>query len=212
MAVRFMHHKPSPSLTRAIAATAAGLVVEDGLDYGSAKIQAARILGAPRSALMPGNDQIEEQVQEYIRIFCANSQAVELRALRELALSWMERLAPFRPHVSGAVWNGTATRNTDIHLQLFCDDSKSAEIELINQALRYQVNNTQGFNGRQIDVLSLDAWCAPLEENVGVHLGIYDHLDFRGALLPARDGLPARGNATALRKKLCELAPSPGQP
>ena len=29
--------------------------------------------------------------------------------MRELALTWMERLADFRPHLGGAVWHGTAT-------------------------------------------------------------------------------------------------------
>ena len=28
----------------------------------------------------------------------------KLAALRAVALEWMERLAPFRPHLSGAVW------------------------------------------------------------------------------------------------------------
>ena len=36
-----------------------------------------------------------------------------------------ERLAAFRPYLGGAVWHGTATRLSDIYLQLFCDDSKA---------------------------------------------------------------------------------------
>ncbi len=57
------------------------------------------------------------------RCFCADTQPAELQALRELAALWMERLAEFRPHLSGAVWRGTATRLNDIHLQLYCDDT-----------------------------------------------------------------------------------------
>ena len=41
-------------------------------------------------------------------------------------------MAQFRPYLGGAVWNGTATRLSDIYLQLFCDDPKSAEIALID--------------------------------------------------------------------------------
>jgi exodeoxyribonuclease-3 len=40
-------------------------------------------------------------------------------------LRWMARLADFRPHLSGAVWRGTATRLSDVHLDLYCDDSKA---------------------------------------------------------------------------------------
>ena len=37
----------------------------------------------------------------------------------------------------GAVWHGTATRLSDIYLQLFCDDPKSAEIALIEHRVDY---------------------------------------------------------------------------
>ena len=35
---------------------------------------------------------------------------------------WMLRLAEFRPYVGGAVWRGTATRWSAVHLDLYCDD------------------------------------------------------------------------------------------
>ena len=50
---------------------------------------------------------VEDAVFEYIELFCADTQPAELRALRELALVWMERMAEFRPHLTGAVWLGT---------------------------------------------------------------------------------------------------------
>ena len=65
----------------------------------------------------------------------ADTQPGELRALRELAASWMGRLAEFRPHLTGAVWRGTATRLSNVHLQLYCDDSKATEIALLNTSL-----------------------------------------------------------------------------
>ena len=70
-------------------------------------------------------------MREYIALFCADTQPAELAALRELALVWMQRMADFRPFLGGAVWRGTATRLSDIYIQLFCDDPKSAEIALI---------------------------------------------------------------------------------
>ena len=49
----------------------------------------------------------------------------------------MERLAEFRPHLAGAVWRGTATRLSAMHIDLYCDDPKAAEIALINQRVHY---------------------------------------------------------------------------
>ena len=74
-----------------IAATAARLVVEEGLSFGSAKHRALKELGLPARTALPSNDEIEAQVLDYIALFCADTQPGELRALREHALVWMER-------------------------------------------------------------------------------------------------------------------------
>src|SRR4051794_5175520 len=113
------------TLTDEIAAAAARLVVEEGLEYGPAKRRAARALGraSVRPADLPGNDRLEDEVRDYLRLFCAETQPRELAVLRSIAALWMERLAAFRPHLTGAVWRGTATRLNDIHIDLYCDDS-----------------------------------------------------------------------------------------
>ena len=189
-----------------IAATAARMVVEEGLGFGPAKHRALKELGLPGRTALPTNEQVEAQVREYIEIFCADTQPQELRALREHALVWMERLAPFRPHLGGAVWHGWATRLSDIDLALFCDDPKSAEIALINQNLRYEVQSQIGFHGQPVDVLSLHSFCRDLAEDIGVHLRIYDLQDLRGALVLDAQGRSPRGDIAALRRKLDEEA------
>jgi predicted nucleotidyltransferase len=182
-----------------IAATAARLVVEEGLNFGPAKHRAIKTLGLPGRTSLPTNDEVEAQVREYIEVFCADTQPQELRALREHARVWMERLAVFRPYLGGAVWHGWATRLSDIDLALFCDDPKSAEIALINQSLRYEVQSQIGLHGREVDVLSLHSFCRELGEDIGVHLRIYDEQDLRGALVPDAQGRRPRGDLTALR-------------
>ena len=191
-----------------IAAAAARLVVEEGLDYGAAKRRAVKELGAPARAALPDNDAVQEQVRAYLALFRADTQPVELLALRELALTWMQRLAEFRPHLTGAVWNGTATRLSDVYLQLFCDDPKSAEIALINQGVAFDARQVRGFRGEMVDALSFSVFCSGLGEHVGVHLMIHDHDDVRGALKPAADGRPARGDEQALRARMLEDAAS----
>lgn len=193
-------------LKEEIAATAARMVVEEGLEYGFAKRRAVKQLGVSARAALPNNDQLEAAVQEYIALFCADTQPQELQALRELALEWMERLAPFRPHVGGAVWHGTATRRSDIYLQLFCDDPKSAEIALIDGGVRFETRSVPGLHGEMVDALSVHALCRPLNEQVGVHLLVYDLDDVRGALQPDARGRRPRGDAAALRRVLQEAA------
>ena len=189
-----------------IAATAARMVVEEGLGFGPAKHRALKELGLPGRTALPTNEQVEVQVREYIEIFCADTQPQELRALREHALVWMERLAPFRPHLGGAVWHGWATRLSDIDLALFCDDPKSAEIALINQNLRYEVQSQSGMHGQAVDVLSLHSFCRDLGEDIGVHLRIYDLQGLRGALVPDGRGRSPRGDMAALQRLLAEEA------
>jgi hypothetical protein len=193
----------SPSTTsQEIAHTAARMVVEEGLEWGPAKRRAAKQLGLPARTALPDNDVLEAAVREYIALFCADTQPQELRALRELAAVWMERMQEFRPHLSGAVWRGTATRASDIYIQLFCDDSKSAEIALLNHNVAYDVTQVTGFHGETVDALSISSRCQPINETVGVHLMVYDYDDLRGALKPDSQGRTARGDRQALQQLL----------
>ena len=193
------------SLKAEIAAFAARLIVDEGLDYGSAKHRALKLMGLPGRTALPDNDEIEDAVVDYLALFCADTQPVELRALRELALVWMARMADFRPHLSGAVWRGTATRLSDIYIQLFCEDSKSAEIFLIDHQVHYVPRSVTGFHGGTVDALSVHAFCTGLGEEVGVHLMMYDRDDVRGALRPDAKGRSPRGDLVAVRALLHDL-------
>ena len=192
------------TLKAEIAAVAARLVVEEGLEYGPAKRRAIKELGLPVRTALPGNDEIEDAVVAYIEVFCGDSQPVELLALRRLAVVWMERLAEFRPHLGGSVWHGTATRLSDIYIQLFCDDSKSAEISLIDHQVNYVPRTVNGFNGNPVEALSVHAFCPGLDEEVGVHLLVYDRDDMRGALRLDGKGRTPRGDLGAVRRLLQE--------
>jgi hypothetical protein len=199
------------SLTSEISAAAARMVVEEGLEYGPAKRRAVKHLGLSNRTALPGNDAIEEAVRDYISLFLSDTQPMELLALRQLALVWMTRMAQFRPHLGGAVWRGTATRRSDIYIQLFCDDPKSAEIALIDFQVSYVPRTVTGFTGGSVEALSVHSFCQALGEEVGVHLLIYDYDDLRGALKPEVKGsLPARaqrGDMAAVRVLLHDAQP-----
>lgn len=190
-----------------IAAAAARLVVDDGMEYGPAKRQALRLLGLPARTPLPGNDAVEDAVFEHIAIFCAESQPKELAALRLLAALWMERLTEFRPYLTASVWRGSATRQSDIVLELFCDDSKAAEINLINKGIVYRPGTVNGIRGEPVDTLSLSDFSAHLQTPVAIHLLVYDLDDLRGALRHDAKGRAARGDLSALRELMQTTSP-----
>lgn len=193
-----------------IAAAAARLVVEEGLEYGPAKRRAAAALGARRAragrAELPDNDVVEDHVREYLALFHADTHPAELVALRRVALHWMRELEPFRPHLAGAVWRGTATRRSVVHLDLYCDDPKSAEIELLNRRVDFDVHASTDARGRPFDRLVLAAACPELGEPVTVCLSILDHDDLRGALRADARGRTDRGDRVALERLLEDAA------
>ncbi|GAP35270.1 hypothetical protein ABXN37_08925 [Piscinibacter sakaiensis] len=195
------------SRTRAeIAAAAARLVVEEGLEYGAAKRRAARDLGlGVRAGELPSNEVVEDEVRAYLALYCADTQPAELAALREVAAHWMERLAPFRPHLGGAVWRGTATRLSAVQLALYCDDPKATEIALINRGIDFDVGSLpNGRGGEPLEVLTLAHRSAALGEPVSVHLVLHDLDDLRGALKPDAGGRSLRGDLPALRRLMME--------
>ncbi len=190
-------------LTSELASAAARLVVEQGMEYAEAKRKVARGQGRVN---VPSNAAIEDEVRRHLSLYCADTQPAELRALRKLALKWMLRLAAFRPHLSGAAWRGTATRRSSLCLDLYCDDAKSMEIELINLGIAYDSASLPAApgarHGEPIPLLSLSDHCTELGETIMLVLAVRDVDDLRGALKPDAQGRGWRGDASALRRLL----------
>ena len=187
-----------------IAAVAARLVVEEGMEYAAAKRKAGREHG--RRAELPSNEQVEDAVREHIELFCADTQPAELRALRAAALPWMQRLQAFRPHLAGAVWRGTATRHSAVLIDLYCDDPKAAEIALINAGVDYDSGSLERPGREPLHVLTVATRSRELGEPVTVHLSLLDHDDQRGALKPDARGRSWRGDLAAVQRLLAEDA------
>jgi hypothetical protein len=185
-----------------IAAAAAHLVVDEGMEYAAAKKKAARDFGS--RAELPSNEQLEDAVREHISIFCADTQPAELRAMRQVALRWMARLADYRPHLSGAVWRGTATRQSAVHIDLYCDDPKAAEITLINAGVDYDSGDLPRPGREPLVVLTVGDKSRELEETVTLHLLLHDADDQRGALKPDTRGRSWRGSTQALLRLVQE--------
>jgi hypothetical protein len=209
--VRKSHFDPQ-RVREEIAIAAARMIAEDGLDYSTAKRKAARqIVGETRVAgeWLPDNDQIEEEIREYQSIFQGDSQPAVLRRLREIALEWMQRLAPFNPYLTGAVLGGTAGEHSDVHLQTFCDNPKEVVIYLLNANVQYDVSETRHFAGRgYVETLSFlhrpvtNTVDADPIDSVGIHIALYDTDDLRGAVRVDGRGRQARANAQTVQALL----------
>ena len=189
-----------------IAAAAARLIADGGLDYGSAKRKAARqLLGgdaAPRAA-MPDNDEVDEALREHLALFDPGH-AARVARMRAVALALMRELADFRPHLTGAVWKGIVAEHAPIHLQLFHDDVKDVAIRLLDDGVEFEVGEVPHFrgDGARGDVEALmTTW-----RGEPVMLSLYPQDDLRGA----RRGVPAeRGDAADVERL---LAATPGSP
>lgn len=194
--------------TAQIAAAAARLVVDEGVELGAARRKAAQEVAGRgvRSGELPRNEEVEDEVRAQLRLFHADTHPTELRALRRVAVRWLERLAAHRPHLSGAVWRGIATRRSAIVVDLYCDDPKGAEIDLINQGIRYEAGGPGGHGSQDVIVLSVNEHCPELAQPVTLHLLLHDLDDLRGALKPDGRGLTWRGDLPALRRRIEEDA------
>lgn len=164
-----------------IAAAAARMIAQDGVDTGTAKRKAARqVLGDTKigSDILPDNEQVEEQVRLYNALFLSATQPARLLHLRTLAAQMMEQLQQFTPYLTGAVLRGTAGEHSDIHLDLFADSPKDVEIYLLNRNVDYEASETPHFNKRlaSVEIVSF-IW-----QKEGVHLTLYQQDDLRGAL------------------------------
>jgi hypothetical protein len=209
--VRKLHFDPT-RVREEIAIAAARMIAEDGLDYSTAKRKAARqVVGETRVSgdWLPDNDQIEEEIRQYQLLFQGDTQPAVLRRLREIALDWMLRLAPFNPYLTGAVLGGTAGEHSDIHLQTFCDNPKEVVIYLLNENVQYDVSETRHFAGRgYVETLSF-LW-RPIAakgrdaELVGIHVALYDTDDLRGAVRADGRGRLPRAGVQAVQALLAE--------
>ena len=181
-----------------IAAAAARMIAEDGADYGTAKRRAARqILGdvRVRGDILPDNAQIEDEVRVYNDLFFSETQPARLLHLRKLAAQLMGELADFSPYLTGAVLNGTAGDQSDIHLQLFVENAKDVAVFLMNRNIQFEVSESPHFHkrGEPVETLSF------LRGNDGVHLALYDYNDRRAARKPVDPERPERANLEAVR-------------
>ena len=205
-----------------IAAAAARLIAEDGLDYASAKRKAIEAIAGDCNgarALMPENALVESELRRWLVTFEGARHVERLRALRQLALQLMQRLGAFQPHLIGAVLNGTATEHSDIRMHLFTDSAKDVEMFLLNEGVDFEVFDDEPAPGAAEEVLQFviqPARTRGMPARVGVVLAIHGHdairVTPRGASSePGLHAVEASGRASRaqLERLLDDTEPAP---
>ncbi len=179
-------HSRANGMRASIAAAAARIMAEDGIDsFALAKRKAARALGAPDTEALPANAEIERALHEYRALYQADEHPERIAELREVAHAAMQELARFRPYLTGPVLAGTAGPYAEIELQLFPDDPKEVEMFLLDRHLPYETEEGRRFSGDRVHavaVLTLE-W-----REVPLRLSVFDPRDERVALKTTQAG------------------------
>ena len=169
-----------------IAAAAARIMAEDGVDdFALAKRKAARMLGAPDTEALPGNEEIEDELRAYRALYQAREHPERIAGLRRAALEAMRALERFRPYLTGPVLSGLAGPYAEIDLQLFPESAKEVELFLLDRNIEYRSLEARRYAGDralEVAVLSLEWEGAPLR------LSVFDPRDERVAVKSSQAG------------------------
>ena len=125
-----------------LAQEAARLMVEEGVqDFSVAKQKVAARLHLPRGQSLPRNEEIQQAIMEYQRLFKQDSHPQTVARLRQIALKTMSFFKDFEPRLVGAVADGSAGEFSPITLHLFTESSETLHLFMINQRLPYDLGN-----------------------------------------------------------------------
>ncbi len=117
-------------------------IAENASDWAFARSRALddirRTLGAVPANAVPSSAEIESAVREHYAIFCPEEHAEQLRGKRLLALELLDALGDFDVYLTGAVLNGCAHADSNIVLDVFCDDVKRFEAALMDRGIAFE--------------------------------------------------------------------------
>ena len=135
-------HTKEQRMRQQLAQEAARLIAEEGIDdFSVAKQKAAVRLHAPNTHNLPRNDEIQQALLEYQRLFQSDSQPHSLQQLRQTACKAMAFFKQFEPRLVGAVADGSANKFSAITLHLFADSNEAFYIFLLNHRIPHTLDS-----------------------------------------------------------------------
>ena len=185
--------------------TAARLVVEEGMEYGPAKRKAR---GHCSAATARAPRRLPEQrpargrgARVPSRCSAPTPSRPNWRRCAQVALRGWSGWRRSRPHLTGAVWRGTATRLTRAPRSLLRRPEGGRDRACSTWASTTRSASTPG-PARRAGRRAARRWRRARRSASAstVHLTVLDHDDLRGALKPDARGRSERGDAAALRR------------
>lgn len=166
-------------------------MAEEGVrDYQLAKRKAIQRLNLPWDKNLPGNDEIEVALADYLRLFHGARLETDLRRLRQLALDAMQFLERFDPRLVGAVLGGAVVTDTPIQLHITADTPETVRLWLQEHSIPFeQGERTMRFGGERQENVPLFRFTA---DGVTVELCVFALEDARAAPLSPVDGRPMK--------------------
>jgi hypothetical protein len=188
---------PRSTLRRNIAALAARLIAEEGInDVGLAKRKAARQLGITEGEAMPNKAEVEAELRTYQALYRDEEDDERLAMMREAAVEIMRELADFRPALTGSVLEGTATGFSEVEIDVFADSAKDVELFLLSRQIDYEHREIRRPGPESPEAILVFDW-----DEVPVKLCVFDLIAER---IPRRNGAE-RARLPAV-EALCEAA------
>jgi len=160
-----------------LAQEAARLIAEEAIkDFHIAKHKAAERLHAPHTHNLPRNDEIRAALNQYQRIFKADTQPQQLQQLRQISLKVMDFFKQFEPRLVGPVLDGSATEFSEIDLHLFVDSVEEITLFLLDaqQAFELCSQRISMPNGESMEIpgYRLEMYGTPILLLVFSHKGL----------------------------------------
>ena len=185
--------------TAHIAAVAARLMAEDGLDdVELAKRKAAHQLNLPEWIGLPTSQAVYDALRTHQAIFHDAEQRERIVAMRTEALFWMDLLADFHPYLTGSVLEGTAGRFAMIDILLYPDSDKDVELFLLNRDIAYEFIQPRNDRTSAVLQVSRNDWVT--------NLVIYPNNDER-VVFKKHDGtIRERARAEQVRSRMAAEA------
>lgn len=166
-------------------------MVEEGVrDYQLAKRKAIQRLNLPWDKNLPGNDEIEAALTDYLRLFHGTRLEADLRRLRRLALDAMQFLERFDPRLVGAVLGGTVVADTPIQLHVTADTPETVRLWLQEHGIPFEQGERRArFSGERQENVPQFRFTA---DDVTVELYVFTLEEARVAPLSPVDGKPMK--------------------
>jgi hypothetical protein len=125
-----------------IAQEAARIMAEEGInDHRTAKRKAASRLSLKTVRHLPHNDEIDDALLEYHRLYRMNVQCRHISRLRKLAVEAMEFLKDFAPRLVGSVLDGSAGEFSPITLHLLSETPEDVIRKLLDSGIRFNTGS-----------------------------------------------------------------------